>query len=252
MHLFCFFDIISLEKGKMQKILSVLRKACEKYDLIEDGDKICVGLSGGKDSLTLLSALKAYQRFSPQKFEIVAVSVDLTDGKTDYSQLVSFCKNLDVELFIEKSNVFEVVFDIKKEKNPCSLCANMRRGLLNSKAKALGCNKVALGHHKDDFIETFIMSLFFEGRLSSFKPKSYLSRIDLHSIRPLIFCDEKDIERVSKTYPIVKNICPADKHTERENAKDFLENLESRYPGAKEKLFSALVHTERYNLLDKE
>ncbi len=241
-----------MKRKIMQKVLSVLRKACEKYNLIEEGDKICVGLSGGKDSLTLLSALKAYQRFCPKKFELVAVSVDLTNGKTDYSKLSDFCEKLEVEFYIEQSNVFEVVFEIKKEKNPCSLCANMRRGLLNSKAKSLGCNKVALGHHKDDFIETFVMSLFFEGRLSSFKPKSYLSRIDLHSIRPLIFCEEKDIERVSKDYPIVKNICPADKHTERENAKNFLTNLEQKYPGAKDKLFNALIHTERYNLLDKE
>lgn len=236
----------------MQKILSVLRKACEKYNLIEDGDKICVGLSGGKDSLTLLAALKEYQRFCPHKFELIAIAVDLTDGKNDYSKLIKFCSDIGVELVIENSNVFEVVFDIKKEKNPCSLCANMRRGLLNSKAKELGCNKIALGHHKDDFIETFVMSLFFEGRLSSFKPKTYLSRMDLYAIRPLIYCEEKDIERVSKDYPILKNICPADKHTERENAKDFLKKLEERYPDAKEKLFNALIHTERYNLLDKE
>ncbi len=235
----------------MQKILSVLRKACEKYNLIENGDKICVGLSGGKDSLTLLHALKRYQSFSKEKFSLVAVSIDLTNGKNDYSDLEKFCKDIDVELFVEKSNVFEVVFDIRKEKNPCSLCANMRRGLLNSKAKQLGCNKVALGHHKDDFIETFVISLFFEGRLSSFMPISYLSRMDLHAIRPLIFCDEDDIIRVSKAYPIVKNICPADKHTEREKAKDFLKKLELSYKDAKEKIFNALIHTERYNLLDK-
>lgn len=235
----------------MQKILSVLRKACEKYELIEEGDKIAVGLSGGKDSLTLLHALKSYQRFSPQKFELVAIAVDLTNGKNDYSLLQKFCDDIDVPLFIEKSNVFEVVFEIKKEKNPCSLCANMRRGLLNSKAKELGCNKVALGHHKDDFIETFILSLFFEGRLSSFMPKSYLSRMELYSIRPLIYCDEKEIIRVSQNYPTLKNICPADKHTEREKAKELLKELEEKYPDAKEKIFTALINPERNNLLKK-
>lgn len=235
----------------MRKILSVLRKAVEDYNLIENGDKICVGISGGKDSLTLLHALKAYQRFSPQHFELIAIAIDLTNGKNDYSAIENFCKKLDVEFYVEKSNVFEVVFDIRQEKNPCSLCANMRRGLLNSKAKELGCNKIALGHHKDDLIETFIISLFFEGRLSTFKPKTYLSRQELFAIRPLIYCDEKDVIRVSKNYPVLKNICPADKHTEREKAKVFLNNLEKQYKGAKEKIFGAIVHTERYNLLDK-
>ena len=241
-----------MKRNNMQKVLSVLRKACEKYNLIEEGDKICVGLSGGKDSLTLLSALKAYQRFCPKKFELVAVSVDLTNGKTDYSKLSDFCEKLEVEFYIEQSNVFEVVFEIKKEKNPCSLCANMRRGLLNSAAKNLGCNKVALGHHKDDFIETFLISLFFEGRLSTFKPKSYLSKTDLHAIRPLILCDESDILRVSKDFPVLINPCPADKHTEREKAKDIIKNLDVLYPNSREKIFNAIIHTQRYNLLDKD
>ena len=235
----------------MQKILGGLRKACEQFNLIEDGDKICVGISGGKDSLTLLSALARYQKFSPQKFSLVAVAIDLSGGKHDYSHIEKFCKGLNVPFDKVNSNVFEVVFEIRKEKNPCSLCANMRRGLLNSRAKALGCNKVALGHHKDDMIETFLISLFFEGRLSTFKPKSYLSNTDLFVIRPLIFCSEEEIKRVSEGYPILKNTCPADKHTERERAKNVLENFEKLYPNCKEKLFTALVHTERYNLLDK-
>ena len=235
----------------MQKILGALRKASQKYDLIEDGDKICVGLSGGKDSLTLLSSLARYQKFSPEKFELVAVAVDLTNGKNDYSLLKEFCQSLEVYLEVIPSNVFEVVFDVRKEKNPCSLCANMRRGLLNSKAKELGCNKVALGHHKDDMIETFLMSLFFEGRFSSFKPKSYLSKMDLYAIRPLIFCDEDDIIRVSKDYPVLHNPCPADKQTQRENAKSILKDLDQLYPNCKEKIFNAIIHTERYNLFDK-
>ncbi len=236
----------------MQKILSVLRKACTTYSLIEEGDKIAVGISGGKDSLTLLYALKMYQRFSPQHFSLEAIAVDLTNGQNDYSAIKKFCKDIDVNLTIVNSEIFDVVFNIRKEKNPCSLCANMRRGTLNSTAKNLGCNKVALGHHKDDFIETFILSLFFEGRLSTFKPKSYLSKTGLHVIRPLIYCDESDIQRVSKDFPVLKNICPVDKHTEREKAKDFLKNLDKLYPNCREMLFSAIVHTERYNLLNNE
>jgi len=235
----------------MQKILGALRKACEEYKLIEDGDKICVGLSGGKDSLTLLSALSRYQKFSPQKFELIAIAVDLSGGKCDYREIEKFCSDIDVPFKIINSDIFEIVFDVRKEKNPCSLCANMRRGTLNSSAKELGCNKVALGHHKDDMIETFLMSLFFEGRLSTFKPISYLSNIGLHAIRPLIYCNEEDILRVSKDYPILHNPCPANKHTERENAKSVLKTLEEIYPNSKDKLFNAIIHTERYNLFDK-
>ncbi len=235
----------------MQKILSALRKACEEYNLIEDGDKIAIGLSGGKDSLTLLYALSLYQKYFNKKFSLEAVAVDLSGGKNDYSQIKNFCKQLNINLTIVPSNIFEVVFDIRKEKNPCSLCANMRRGALNSTAKSLGCNKVALGHHKDDMIETFLISLFFEGRLSTFKPISYLTNTSLYVIRPLIYCDEKEIQRVSKDFPVLFNICPADKHTERENAKDILKKLNKLYPDCKDKIFNAIIHKERYNLYDK-
>lgn len=235
----------------MQKILSVMRKACENYNLIEDGDKIAVGLSGGKDSLALLTALKRYQSFIDKKFELIAIAIDLSGGKNDYSAIKAYCDEINVELHIIPSNVFEVVFDIRKEKNPCSLCANLRRGLLNSHAKELGCNKVALGHHKDDLIETFLMSLFFEGRLSTFKPKTYLSRVDITVIRPLIYCDESEIIKISNNFPILYNNCPANKHTERENAKNILKNLDQIYPNAKEKIFNAIINPQRYNLFDK-
>lgn len=235
----------------MQKILSLLRKACSEYNLIENGDKICVGVSGGKDSLTLLKALDLYQKFSKEKFDLCAVAVDLSGGKNDYSKIEDFCKEIGVDFTKVNSDVFEVVFEKRKEKNPCSLCANMRRGILNSTAKSLGCNKVALGHHKDDFIETFLMSLFYEGRMSTFKPKSYLSRIDLTAIRPLIYCDEDDIKRVSSNFPVLKNLCPVDKYTKREETKNILKELDHNFNGSKEKIFSALIHKERYNLLDK-
>ena len=235
----------------MQKILSVMRKACENYNLIEDGDKIAVGLSGGKDSLALLTALKRYQSFIDKKFELIAIAIDLSGGKNDYSAIKAYCDEINVELHIIPSNVFEVVFDIRKEKNPCSLCANLRIGLLNSHAKELGCNKVALGHHKDDLIETFLMSLFFEGRLSTFKPKTYLSRVDITVIRPLIYCDESEIIKISNNFPILYNNCLANKHTERENAKNILKNLDQIYPNAKEKIFNAIINPQRYNLFDK-
>ncbi len=234
----------------MQKILGGLRKVCQENNLIENGDKIAVGVSGGKDSLVLLSALARYRNFSNEKFDIIAISVDLSNGKMDYSNIEKFCEELNVPFYLVPSNVFEVVFDLKNERNPCSLCANMRRGILNSKAKELGCNKVALGHHQDDLIETFIMSLFFEGRLSTFKPKSYLSKTDLYVIRPLLYCNEKDILSVSHTLPVLNNICPVNHKTERENAKEILKKFNEKYPDAKNKIFNAIIHKERYNLFE--
>ena len=232
----------------MRKILSLTRKVCEEYSLIEKGDKIAIGISGGKDSLSLLYVLSQYKKYILNDFEIVAIAVDLSGGKNDYSKIKEFCENLNVDFIIVPSNVFEIVFEIRKEKNPCSLCANLRRGLLNSKAKELGCNKVALGHHRDDLIETFLLSLFFEGRISTFKPSSYLSRTDITVIRPLLYCEEKDLAKESINFPVLKNLCPADKNTQREKAKSILATLESLYPNCKEKLFNAIIHKERYNL----
>ncbi len=232
----------------MRKILSLTRKVCEEYSLIEKGDKIAIGISGGKDSLSLLYVLSQYKKYILNDFEIVAIAVDLSGGKNDYSKIKEFCENLNVDFIIVPSNVFEIVFEIRKEKNPCSLCANLRRGLLNSKAKELGCNKVALGHHRDDLIETFLLSLFFEGRMSTFKPSSYLSRTDITVIRPLLYCEEKDLAKESINFPVLKNLCPADKNTQREKAKSILATLESLYPNCKEKLFNAIIHKERYNL----
>lgn len=232
----------------MRKILSLTRKVCEEYSLIQKGDKIAIGISGGKDSLSLLYVLSQYKKYILNDFEIVAIAVDLSGGKNDYSKIKEFCENLNVDFIIVPSNVFEIVFEIRKEKNPCSLCANLRRGLLNSKAKELGCNKAALGHHRDDLIETFLLSLFFEGRMSTFKPSSYLSRTDITVIRPLLYCEEKDLAKESINFPVLKNLCPADKNTQREKAKSILATLESLYPNCKEKLFNAIIHKERYNL----
>ena len=232
----------------MQKILGKMRKICEKYALIEENDKIAVGVSGGKDSLVLLSALKKYQQFSPVKFELVAISIDLSNGEMDYSEIKNYCDSIGVPFYIEKTNVFEVVFDIRKEKNPCSLCANLRRGHLNSFAKELGCNKVALGHHSDDLIETFVMSLFFEGRLYAFQPKSYLSRMDLYVIRPLLLATEDEIQNLAKDMPVIHNTCPANHTTQREKVKELLSMFETKFSGSKEKLLTAITNPERYNL----
>ncbi|MGN0748763.1 MAG: ATP-binding protein [Christensenellales bacterium] len=235
----------------MRKILSQLRSAIEKYNLIEDGDKIAVGLSGGKDSLVLLSALSNYRIFSPVKFDLIAITVDQTNGETDFSCLSNFCEKLNVEFYVEKTEIFNIVFNERKEKNPCSLCAKLRRGILNSTAKKLGCNKVALAHHKDDLLETFFLSLFYEGRLSTFSPKTYLSNVDITAIRPLVFTDEKTIISASKDLPIVKNICPANHKTKREDMKNFLADLEKKMPNVKNQIFNAITSPERYNLFDK-
>lgn len=232
----------------MRKIMSLMRKLIEEQSLIEDGDKIAVGLSGGKDSLALMVALKEFQKFSDKKFELIAISVDLSNGEMDYSSVADFCKQHDVDFHLEKSNVFEIVFDIRKEKNPCSLCANMRRGILNTAAKNLGCNKVALAHHSDDLVETFLMSMFFEGRLYVMQPKSYLSRTDLTVIRPFLLVEENDIKNMTKNMPIIHNVCPKNHFSERENAKKIIEKLNNLYPECKNKILNALIHPERYNL----
>ncbi len=235
----------------MKKIISAINNAIKKYSMIDDGDKIAVGLSGGKDSLVLLSALSQYQKHAKKKFSLIAITIDQTNGKTDFSPLKDFCKHLGVEYHIENSEIFDVVFEIRKEKNPCSLCAKMRRGILNSTAKKLGCNKVALAHHSDDLIETFFLSLFYEARLSTFLPVTYLSNTNITAIRPLIFATEESIKNASINMPIIKNICPVNHKTKREEIKLFLSNLEEKNPKIKEQILNAIISPERYNLFDK-
>ncbi len=236
-----------------QKMLSLMRKGIEKYKLIKDGDKIAVGVSGGKDSLALLKLLAEYRRFSPQKFEIVGITVDLsfTGQKQDFRAISDFCKENNVEYFIETTEIGKIVFDIRKETNPCALCSKMRKGALNAKAKSLGCNKVALGHHADDLIDTMLLSFFYEGRLSTFAPKSYLDRQDLTVIRPLIYVTEQDIKAFSKTLPVAKSKCPADKATKRTEIKNIISNIKQKIPSVREMMFTSIIHPERYNLFDK-
>lgn len=234
----------------IRKIISKMHKAIDEYKMINDNDKIAVGLSGGKDSLTLLTALANYQKFIKNNFKLIAIAIDI-NGKNDYSKIEEYCRQLNVELYIVRSNIQEIIFDIRKEKNPCSLCANLRRGTLNSKAKELGCNKIALGHHMEDFLQTFFMSAINENRLSCFWPLSYLSKIDLYVIRPFLYVSEKEIKDFSINLPIIENLCPANKKTNREKIKLLLNDINKKIPNFKNNFFQAITKTERYNLLDK-
>ena len=225
-----------------------MRSACQQYDMINDGDLIAVGVSGGKDSVCLLAAMANLRRFYPCKFELVAITVDPRFGgeEGDYSQIEELCKKLDVEYIIKRTQLAEVIFDIRKESNPCSLCARMRRGALHDAAKEAGCNKIALGHHLDDVAETFIMNLFNGGTLDCFMPVTYLSRKDIYMIRPLIFARESDCARVVRreNLPVVKSKCPADGHTERQEVKEFLSSLEKKYGDVRHKILGAMQRKE--------
>ena len=228
----------------MQKILGYLRRAVQEFDLIQNGDRIAVGISGGKDSLVLLNALRDFQRFGLFDYTIVGITLDpqFEGVQTDYSPAVEFCEKLGVEYHVIRTQIGQIVFDHRKETHPCSLCAKMRRGALHDNAKALGCNKLALGHHNDDAIETFLMNLFIEGRIGCYAPKSYLSRKDLTLIRPLSFAPERDIVHAAKQNipEIVKSRCPVDGHTMRETMKTFIREQEKQNPGFKTRVFGAM------------
>ena len=231
-----------MEFKEIRKILSCTRKAVEEYKMIEEGDRIAVGVSGGKDSVALLCALVDLKRFYPKNFEICAISVSMGFDKTDFSLIENFCTECGVKFKLIKTELAHIIFDVRKESNPCSLCAKMRRGILHDAAKEEGCNKIAFGHHFDDVVHTFMLNLFHEGRIGAFLPVTYLSRKNITLIRPLIYAEEADIlEFVSKnSLPILKNCCPEDGHTERENIKNLISELEIRYPSLKQKLFNAM------------
>ncbi len=237
----------------LQQIMSPVRKAADDFKMIKSGDKIAVGLSGGKDSVTLLSALAGLRRFYPEKFDLTAITVDtgLDFDKNEKRALKEYVSSLDVEYIEIKTEIGKVVFETRKESNPCSLCANMRRGALNSAAKEAGCNKVALGHHADDLIETFLLSAFYEGRLSTFQPVTELTRSGITVIRPMIYLRETDISSFAKDKPVLHNPCPADKHTKREYIKTLLKDIRREIPCSAENLLNALTHEERNNLIKK-
>lgn len=225
-----------------------MRAACQQYEMIKEGDRIAIGVSGGKDSVALLAGMANLRRFYPEKFEIVAITLDPRFGGVDgdFSQIEKLCAELDVEYVIKRTQLAEVIFDIRKESNPCSLCARMRRGALHDAAKEHGCNKIALGHHLDDVAETFVMNLFNGGTLDCFMPVTYLSRKDIYMIRPMIFARESDCARVVRreNLPTVKSNCPADGTTERQEVKEMLSALEKKYGDVRSKILGAMQRKE--------
>ncbi len=229
---------------KLQQLLSYTRKAVDDYQMIDEGDHIAIGISGGKDSLTLLYALHGLKRFYPKKFTISAITIDLGYEKFDTEPLRALCEELEVPYTVVKTDIAKILFEERQETNPCSLCAKMRKGALNDAVKEMGCNKVAYAHHKDDIIETMLLSLIFEGRFHSFSPKTYLDRMDLTVIRPMMYVDEMDVIGFQHKYnlPVAKSRCPIDGLTKREYAKDLVKQLNSEHPGARNRMFTAILN----------
>lgn len=227
---------------KLQQVLSLTRRAIDDYHMIQAGDKIAIGISGGKDSLTLLYALHGLKRFYPESFDIHAVTVDLGFGNQNFDQIKALCEELDIPYTVIKTEIAEIIFEQRKETNPCSLCAKMRKGALNEAMKAVGCNKIAYAHHKDDIIETFLMSLIYEGRIHTFSPVTYLDRMDVTVIRPLMYMKEVDVIGFVNKYqlPVAKSPCPVDGYTKREYIKQLLAKLNQENPGVKERMFTAI------------
>lgn len=227
---------------KLQRIMGFARRAIDDYNMIQENDNIAVGISGGKDSLTLLYALSGLRRYYPKKFRLEAITVSMGYKEADFSAVAELCKELDVPYTVVETDIAEILFEHRKESNPCSLCAKLRKGAFNKKAKELGCNKKAYAHHFDDVIETMLMSLLYEGRFHCFSPVTYLDRSDITLIRPLIYVDELEIIGFKKAYqlPVVSNPCPVDGHTKREYIKQLIKTLNHDSPGLRERLFTAI------------
>ncbi len=235
----------------MQRILSNMRKAIEKYNMIEENDKIAICLSGGKDSITMLYAFKALQRFYPKHFDIIAISINPGFEFFDCDLLQSICDDMGVPLFIEDSHAQEIVFDIRKEKNPCSLCANLRRGIINTTAIREGCNKIALGHNQDDVLETFLLNLFYAGNVGTFKPVSYMDRSRVTLIRPLVLTPEKETRRFIRknNLTVMPKVCPMDGTSKREDMKQMIFKLSKSIPKVRANIFGAILrHIDGWNV----
>lgn len=228
---------------KLQKLLSLVRQAVEKYHMIEEGDRIAVGVSGGKDSLTLLYALKELSCFYPKHFTVCAVSVDLGFSNTDFSGIRAFCQQLGVELSVLHTQIGRIVMEERKETNPCSLCAKMRKGALVQEVLRLNCNKIAYAHHKDDFVETMLLSLIFQGQFYAFPPVTRFEDTHLTVLRPMMLVEEAQVKGFCRRYgiPVMKSPCPVDGTTKRAYAKELLAQIQKEHPGAKERLFHAIV-----------
>lgn len=229
---------------ELQRLLSYTRKAVDDYQMIQTGDKIAVGISGGKDSLTMLYALKHLQRFYPNHYELEAITVNLGYPEFHTDRLAALCQELDVPYHVVTTDIANIIFNERREQSPCSLCAKMRKGALNNKAKEIGCNKVAYAHHKDDIVETMLLSLIYEGRFYSFSPVTYLDRMDLTVFRPLMYIPEADVIGFQNRYhlPVEKNPCSEDGITRREYVKQLLKQLNQENPGVKNRMFTAIVN----------
>lgn len=225
----------------MQKLMGLMRRCIQDYNMIQNGDRVAVGVSGGKDSLVLLKLLAGLREYSDKEFTVEAITIDMGLGM-DFSGIEKLCRELNVPFHLIKTEIGPIIFDYRKEKNPCSMCAKMRRGALNQALLDLGMNKLALGHHYDDAVETFVMSLIYEGRISCFQPVTNLDRTGIIQIRPMLYIHEKTVDAFAKRMqlPIVENRCPADKHTKREEIKDLVYELSARYPDLKERIFGAM------------
>ena len=228
----------------LQRLTSLLRQCIQRYDMIQPGDAIAVGLSGGKDSLCLLMGLAALRRFYPVPFTLHAIHVDVGAGMSaeNIGRMADFCAAHDVPFHHVQTSIYQIVFEERKEKNPCALCAKMRKGALNAKALELGCRKIAYAHHRDDFIETSVMNLFLEGRYDCFPPVTQLDKTGLQVLRPMLLIDERDVTAFTRRneLPVVQNPCPADGHTRREDVKQFIRESRKQFPSIRESLFSAV------------
>ncbi len=229
----------------MKHILSRMRRAIEDYNMIEEDDRIAVGVSGGKDSLVALLAMKQLQRFYPKTFSLEAITIDMGFDNMDFSKVNALCDENDIPYHTEKSEIKQIIFDYRKEENPCSLCANLRRGAMCTAAKEHGINKIVYGHHFDDVINTFFLSMFYEGRINCFAPVTHLERMDVTVLRPLIYVEEREIKRftVQNEIPVVTSTCPADKNTKREYIKEILQSLERENHGLRQRVFTAVQNS---------
>ena len=238
----------------MKEVLGCIRRADKDFGLVDAGDVVCVGVSGGKDSMLLLYAMALYRKFCPNKFKLIAATLHMGLEPFDLEPVKALCEKLDVEYTVQKTQIAQVIFEERKEKNPCSLCAKMRRGALIDLCKELGANKLALGHHRDDAIETLLLSMLYEGRIHTFHPKTYLSRSNITQIRPMAYLPEKHVIHMVKTLelPIVKSPCPANGVTKREDMKKLMDHICKTIPNARELMLSALQNEAQYGLWNRD
>ena len=242
-----------MRTGDMKTVLGAIRRADEDFGLIGEGDRVAVGVSGGKDSLLLLYALSLYRNFCARRFELFAVTLTLGLYDMDTRPIGELCDEIGVPYVVKETDIGKVVFEERKEKNPCSLCAKMRRGALCDALNEMGCKKLALGHHRDDAIETLFLSMLYEGRIHTFHPKTYLSRSGITQIRPMVYVSEKHIIHMSRelALPVSKPQCPAAGDTKREDVRELIRSITKKYPNAREQLLSALQNEEQYGLWNK-